>query len=126
MYTSVFKNDFPELHTQIEGAIKNDALHLPVMPEIAVTPIEAAPPSPTTSTPTPETPTPTHATSIPTPTSEISSPTPTISLPSPTPSASSRIPTHHTIYKPSSTETSPANKPVDNYLLFVHWIITYP
>ena len=33
----------------------------------------------------------------------------------PTPSASSRIPTHSTIYKPSSTETSPANKPVDNY-----------
>ena len=36
------KNDFPELHTQIEGAIKsqNNALHLPVMSEIAVTPIE--------------------------------------------------------------------------------------
>ena len=105
-----FKNYSPELHTQIEGAIKsqNDALHLPVMSEIAVTLIEAAPPIPTTSTPI-------HATSIPTPTSEISSPTPTISLPSPTPSASSRIPTYPTIYKPSSTATSPANKPVDNY-----------
>ena len=77
-----FKNDFPELHTQIEGAIKsqNDALHLPVMAEIAVTPIEAAPPTPTTSTPTPVTPTPTHAASIPSSTPEISSPTPTISL----------------------------------------------
>ena len=110
-----FKNDFPELHTQIEGAIKsqNDALHLPVMAEIAVTPIEAAPP--TTSTPTPVTPTPTHAASIPSSTPEISSPTPTISPPSPTPSASSHMPTHPTIYKPSSAETPPANKPVDNY-----------
>ena len=82
------------------------------MSEIAVTPIEVEPPTPR---PTPITPTPTHATSIPTPTSEISSPTPTISLPSPTPSASSHIPTHPTIYIPSSTATSPANKPVDNY-----------
>ena len=34
-----FKIDFPELHTQIEGAIKsqNEVLHLPVMSEIAVT-----------------------------------------------------------------------------------------
>ena len=105
-----FKIDFPELHTQVEGAIKsqNDALHLPVMAEIAVTPIEAAPPTPTTSTPT-------HAASIPSSTPEIFSPTHTISLPSPTPSASSHMPTHPTIYKPSSAETPPANKPVDNY-----------
>ena len=82
---------------------------------MAATPIKSAPPTPTTSTPTPVTPTPTHETSIPTPTSEISSPTPTISLPSPTPSASSRIPTHPTIYIPSSNATSSANKPVDNY-----------
>ena len=44
----VFKNDFPELHTEIKRAIKsqNDALHLPVMSEIAVTPNKAAPPTP--------------------------------------------------------------------------------
>ena len=42
------KNDFPELHTEIEGAIKsqNDAIPLPVMSEISLTPIEAASPPP--------------------------------------------------------------------------------
>ena len=105
-----YKNDFPELHTEIEGAIKfqNDALHLPVVSEIAVTPIEAAPPSHTICTPI-------YATSISTPTSETSSPTPTVSLPSPTHSASRRTPTHPTISIPSSTATSPSNKPVGNY-----------
>ena len=113
----VTKNDFPELHTEIEGVIKsqNVALHLPIMSEIAVTPIEAAPPTPTTSTPSPATSTPTPATSICTPTSVTYPPSPTISLPSPTPSASSRTPTHPTISIPSSTARSPANKPVDNY-----------
>ena len=43
-----FKNDFPELHTQIEGAIKsqNNALNMPAMSVVAVTPIEDAHPPP--------------------------------------------------------------------------------
>ena len=106
-----FKNDFPELHTQIEGAIKsqNDALHLPIVSEIAVTLIEAAPPIHT------------HSSNFNTHSCNLTTHTHFGNILSnsyhfsPTSSASSRIPTHPTFYKPSSTETSPANKPVDNY-----------